>query len=52
MKKISYLMAMAIVVLGFTACTDDDTAQQGQQTSGIDLSWWPAGVMDGLQERR
>jgi hypothetical protein len=24
MKKISYLMAMAIMVLGFTACTDDN----------------------------
>ena len=24
MKKISYLMAAAIMVLGFTACTDDN----------------------------
>ncbi|SDO31473.1 Peptidase family M13 [Prevotella communis] len=47
MKKISYLMAMAIVVLGFTACTDDDTTQQGLQTSGIDLSNLDTSVRPG-----
>ena len=47
MKKISYLMAMAIVVLGFTACTDDDTTQQGQQPSGIDLSNLDTSVRPG-----
>lgn len=47
MKKIFYVMAMAIMVLGFTACTDDDTAQQGLQTSGIDLSNLDTSVRPG-----
>lgn len=37
MKKISYLMAMAIMVLGFTACTDDnDDASQQPKTNPDD----------------
>ena len=40
MRKTLYLIAVAIVALGFTACSDNDdnTAQQGQQPSGIDMS--------------
>ena len=37
MKKISYLMAMAIMVLGFTACTDDnDDSVQRPETNPDD----------------
>ena len=37
MKKISYLMAMAIMVLGFTACTDDnDDSVQRPETNSDD----------------
>ena len=38
MKKILFLTAMVIIALGFTACTDDNPTQQGQQTSDIDIS--------------
>lgn len=37
MKKILFLTAMVIIALGFTACTDDNPTQQGQQTSDIDI---------------
>ena len=40
-------MAIAIVVLGFTTCTDDNPTQQGQQTSGIDMSNLDTSVRPG-----
>ena len=36
MRKISYLMAMAIVTLGFTACTDDNDNSSQQETNPDD----------------
>ena len=40
MQKYFFLMAVAIAALGITACSDNDDnpTQQGQQTSGIDMS--------------
>ena len=47
MKKNLFLMTMAIMVLGFTACTDDNPTQQGAQTSGIDMSNLDTSVRPG-----
>ena len=47
MKKNLFLMAMAIMALGFTACTDDNPTQQGAQTSGIDISNLDTSVRPG-----
>ena len=47
MKKNLFLMAMAIMALGFTACTDDNPTQQGAQTSGIDMSNLDTSVRPG-----
>ena len=47
MKKILFLTAMVIIALGFTACTDDNPTQQGQQTSDIDISNLDTSVRPG-----
>ena len=49
MKKILCLMAISIMVLGFTACRDneDNPTQHGQQPSGIDMSNLDTSVRPG-----
>ena len=47
MRKYLFLLAMAIVALGFTACTDDNPTQQGRQPSGIDMSNLDTSVRPG-----